>query len=120
MVSINDYEKPDGSTDWERYRAAQVAAGEMCYECGAYIFTLRNTGRRLCSQCQKIQSGAAEVAHDKFVVCPSCRHKWSPWDSGDYDLLREDEHDVTCPTCEKDFTVETMVSHTFRSKPKED
>lgn len=74
MISFNDYRDKDGSINWGAYRKAQIAAGEICKKCGAYISILRSKGYpELCGDCRSMGEDFGEVTHDKYVRCPNCK-----------------------------------------------
>lgn len=45
--------------------------------------------------------------------CPHCGHDCSVLDNEWWFLYEEGEHDVECPSCDKEFSVSTHVSHSF-------
>jgi len=144
MIQLDDYKKEDGSTDWWAYKAAQKANGEICRECGDYIFGLRDHGfPRLCVACKgmylsptlatilvmykmfvtstlapyrKLLEGG-EASHETYVRCPKCRHQFNPGQSDYYELYSEGEHEVYCGMCDHEFEITTHVSFLFVSPP---
>ncbi len=101
--------------NWEAYRTAQVEAGEVCRECGAYIVFSKGKPS-LCIPCNTLHTDKGEVMHSQRARCPHCTHMFTI-ESGDSDIYGEGEHEVTCPKCEGEFTVQTAVSYSFTSPP---
>lgn len=121
MISLNDFNKPDGTTDWEAYHKAQVAAGDVCDTCRTYIMAPnKDGGRRTCNSCQRLIMDRGEVDHDDFIRCPKCGDHWDPQDNDDYDIFSDGEHMVCCPKCDYEFEVSVNVSYTFTSPELED
>ena len=122
MVSLTQFKTADGKTDWGAYRAAQVAAGDICQRCGAYVgfFGLDRSGPCSCSSCRELDTEAGDVSHRSFIRCPKCGGTWDPCHSDDYDIFADGDHDVTCPDCEHEFEMVTHVSYTFQSPPRVD
>lgn len=120
MTSINDHRNEDGSADWEAYHAAQVLAGDICQTCGRYIINIRAFGPARepapqdCVDCQRMND-TCEVTHDKFIRCPSCKHRWDPAEYEDYQVFKEDGDEVCCSECDHEFHVGTSVRYTFTS-----
>lgn len=52
--------------------------------------------------------------------CPHCGDECSVSDNEWWKLYEEGEHDVTCPSCDEDFTVRTSVSYSFSTDEQED
>lgn len=113
MISFKDFEREDGTVDWQAHGRAEVAAGEKCYQCGDFILYSKGV-RILCFDCNKATEDG-ELNHDRFLRCPKCRELWNPMDSEDYQVFQEDSHDVSCQECGHDFEVSTAVSYTFTS-----
>jgi len=110
---MDDFKQPDGNTDWSAYTKAQVASGERCSKCGSYI--LFGSGYpQECSPCKHLQDDKDEVTHDDLVRCPACGRTFDPR-GDDYEVYSEGENDVTCPSCEREFTITTEVSYSFTS-----
>lgn len=51
--------------------------------------------------------------------CPHCGHECSVSENEWWKLYEEGEHDVTCPSCDDDFSVSTRVSYTFSTDRQE-
>jgi hypothetical protein len=111
MISIDNYKLPDGRTNWEAYRAAKVANGELCRECGRYI-TFAKGYPSLCYECKSLQDDKGEVCHDNYIRCPYCKSLSEGYHE---DLRGEGEHTVTCYECEKNFEVSVEYSVTYTS-----
>jgi len=118
-IKINDFDNPDGSTDWNAYRKAKKTNGEECTECGRYILFGKGYPDQ-CSDCKEAKEGRGDLDHDRLVRCPKCRNMWDPWDAEDYDLFNDGTHDVCCTECDHEFEVETQVSYSFRSPAMEE
>lgn len=52
--------------------------------------------------------------------CPHCGHECDISENGWWRLYEEGSHDVTCPSCDEDFTVETNVVYSFSTDTQED
>lgn len=118
MIHMEDYRRGDGSVDWERYRAAQVAAGEICSRCHSYRAGLSAVGPALCWQCRALDAPEA-VDHDSFVRCPKCGESWDPSDYDDREVYADGEHELSCVECGHAFEVTTHVSFSFSSPARE-
>lgn len=118
MISCLDFKDPEtGLTDWPRYRAAQVAAGEKCCECGCLLFGLWDSrpGPRTCGECLGLRDDTGEVTHDSRVRCPQCRTVSEP--DFERDCWTEGEHSYWCENCDHTFEISTAVSYSFTSPP---
>lgn len=69
---------------------------------------------------------AALKASDKYDFwgqdspkCPHCGHVAEISANDWYQLYEEGEHEVTCPSCDEDFTVSTRVSFSFSTDNQE-
>jgi len=109
-----DFEDTEGQLDWKAYRAAQVANGETCYNCGDSI-VWHNGARSMCSACQALLEDRSEVWHDDLVRCPKCGHTHDLRYGTSYNLFEDGEHSFMCEECEHDFEISTSVSYSFRS-----
>lgn len=49
----------------------------------------------------------------KNAICPNCNRPIDIPGDEMFRLYEEGEHDITCPSCNTDFSVSTTVSHTF-------
>ena len=124
-VKMEDYQDGEGFTDWTRYHAAQVAAGEACKQCGKLLLNLNLfgdpplPGPKKCGACRHVSEDKDEVSHDDILRCPKCKYEWSShdddmWEDG---IFQEGEHDITCRNedCGHEFQIETSITYTFRS-----
>lgn len=120
MISIDDFQKEDGTTDWDAYNAAdkeeksiEVDNGECCSDCGKYIFPARGYPV-LCGDCKSLKRDTEAVTHNQFIRCPECRETTAV-DDDHYDLFEDGGHDVCCQNCDADFRIITHVSYSFES-----
>lgn len=117
-IKMDDHEDAEGHIDFNAYRKAQVANGERCQTCGSYVAILDPSGSPTeCASCKDFH-GIEEVDHSSCLRCPQCGGAWDPYDAENYEVLSEEEHEVSCPTCDYEFTVSTLVSYTFTSPPR--
>ena len=70
-----------------------------------------------CGECRIMRDDPAEVMHDHLIRCPACGHMKRP----DFEtpVWTEDGGDVWCEECDSDFHVETSITYTFTSPPRE-
>ncbi len=116
-INIDDYEKPDGSIDWEKYRKAQLDNGEICSKCSSYIVWRSTDGPSLCYECKQINKDLEEFSHSRFIICPFCKKSVDPSEIDHPSVAYEDGHHAfTCLDCEKEFEVETSVSFYYTSR----
>lgn len=123
LLSYDDYKKEDGSIDWNAYRKAEIANGDLCYQCGGSARLLGGPGHRvLCGSCERLSTRLnEEVDHASRIRCPKCGYVHvvdGDWDH--YEIFAEGEHSLTCSECNHDFTIETHVSYSFTSPPRLD
>lgn len=52
-------------------------------------------------------------------VCPHCGHECDVSENDWWRLYDEGEHEVSCPHCNEDFTVNTRVSFSFDTDSQE-
>lgn len=52
--------------------------------------------------------------------CPHCGEECSVRDNEWWKLYEEGEHEVTCPSCDEDFTVSTRVSYSFSTEHQDE
>jgi len=116
LINFEDY-KENGLINWKRYDEAKVNAGEKCYICGSYIssFPNKSSGKTLCYDCKNLETSTEKVIHDSLIRCPSCKNTWDIVDNSDYECYNEGEHDIVCPECNHEFTIETIVEYSFTS-----
>ncbi len=122
FTSIKNFDKPDGSTDWAAYHKAQVANGESCSKCNAFIL-LGDVGHpQRCHDCQNIDTKPGEVEHRHSVRCPKCQHIIDPFEYESGIDLGEamsggEGSDIDCPECDTEFRVGVRVEYYFTSPP---
>jgi hypothetical protein len=123
MISVLDYTKEDGTTDWAAYNQAwkddrreQVNKGHYCCSCGVYL-VLAAGYRTQCSDCQRMLRDDCEVTHEQNVRCPDCSRTMNVSEHELYvfGLYEEGEHEVRCDDCGHSFTVTTELSYHFTS-----
>jgi hypothetical protein len=119
---MSDFKLPDipgqkpSSYDWKAYRAAQVANGEYCSQCGNWRALEGATGfPSRCGPCERADKVDQETDHPKMVRRPDCRHLFDPIGEDNYSFYRDGAHAVTCPQCEAHFSFETHVTYSFTS-----
>lgn len=117
-----DFKREDGSYDWDAYRAAEKRekesrkeSGRDCYKCGCYLIFGGKGYRELCADCKSLQHDRDEARSSSYVRCPNCRDTANVWDGDSYDICTEGEHEITCESCNHDYTVTTSVSYRFES-----
>ncbi len=52
--------------------------------------------------------------------CPHCGVESDVSENDWWHLYEEGEHEVTCPSCDEDFTVSTRVSYSFSTDEQEE
>lgn len=121
LAQIDDFKNPDGSVDWVRYHAAQVASGEHCSQCRGLASYFHPPGHpTLCSSCQGLDKARdEEVLHDDYIRCPKCGHldkisEWDGCDSGDV-MYGDGDHTVSCSECDHEYMITTHVSCSYTS-----
>lgn len=119
--NMDDFKGVDGKTDWtaydkaqKAYRQQQVANGDYCYQCGAYILFGGKGYQQSCGDCRGLIDSSS-ISHKSKIRCPYCRHTFNPAESDNYEVYQEGEHTVYCGMCDKDFEVSTHIQHTFHS-----
>jgi hypothetical protein len=113
MIKFEDYEDENGNIDWNSYHKAEVEVGERCMTCGESIIFGKGYPTE-CRNCKDIQTeGTAH--HNSRVRCPKCRHVWNPYDTEDYHVFEEGDHEIGCYECNHTFSVSTIVEYTFCS-----
>ena len=70
------------------------------------------------SQCKDAMDRLEFFRNDE-PKCPHCGHDCDISENGWWRLYEEGEHDVTCPSCDNDFTVSTSVSYSFSTDEQE-
>lgn len=118
MISYTDFRNPETKrVDWDALRKAQIAAGEKCTQCGAFILPGKGYPTK-CRPCSQLESSAEEVHHHKEVRCPACGETFDAFEHAqetEGDLLHDGDHEVSCPECSHNFNITTFVEWTFRS-----
>ena len=122
MARMEDFRKEDGRIDWGAYNASQVASGDRCKQCGAYILNIRLFGRQRdpspqkCGSCRSLDDTLDDsVHHNDLVRCPHCRALSQCPGDDNYELYAEGEHTFWCDECDKQFEIITHVSYEFES-----
>lgn len=64
--------------------------------------------------------GSLEFWGNNNPRCPHCGTESCVSDNEWWKLYEEGEHDVTCPSCDLDFTVSTRVSYSFSTEDQDD
>lgn len=114
FVKMDDHRKEDGKLNWATYEAARKANGESCQRCGQMIIWPKGYPS-YCGSCQRIDKDGTAVHHESLLRCPKCRHQWEVYDSDEYGIYSDGQHDVSCPVCCHDFEITTYVSYSFES-----
>lgn len=111
-TAMSSFQDENGRVDWNKYDAAQVANGEKCRDCGAYITYGGNGYSVLCYECKNLTKDD-EVTHHSLLRCPHCA--WIRGVDEDYHLYEEGEQEVCCYECNKSFEVSVRATYTFTS-----
>lgn len=112
-IDFRDFRDDEGNFDFRRHKAAQVDNGERCEKCDQPF--LRPTGaRRLCTDCESLRTNPEGYVHERLVRCPSCLETFDP-EVVDTDLLTDGDHHATCPHCDAEFQLRTVVRYLFES-----
>ncbi len=45
-------------------------------------------------------------------ICPYCDHKLEDWHE-DVSYIEDEQAQLTCPNCEKEFSCKTLISHSY-------
>lgn len=118
MISCVDFEHPETKkVNWEAYRKAQIAAGEKCTQCGGFILPGKGYPTK-CAPCAQLESSPEEVQHHKEARCPACGETFDVFEHNqetEGNLLHDGDHEVSCPNCDHNFNITTVVDWTFRS-----
>jgi len=114
MTRLKDHEDENGQINWGSYRKAQIANGEICTSCGAYVVFGKGYPEE-CSSCKDMSSNTGEVDHETHIRCPACAHIF---DADKYEIDPvEGETSVYCPECDYDFDVSIEVTFKYTSPP---
>jgi hypothetical protein len=84
-----------------------------CSECGGCMMSA-NAGS-VCFSCRELGNDDGEVTHHDLVRCPHCKHLHSVSKDLDGEGFDEDDNEITCHECNKDFTFRTSISYSFES-----
>lgn len=101
-----------------------MADKKVCSSCGELFVSI--LGDTLCSSCKvkrhnneisrQISDGEIEeTSFESIIFCPWCGEIHETEDD-DYELYSDGEHKCYCGFCEKDFIVNTYVSHSFSTR----
>lgn len=120
MIRMEDHRKETGEIDWDAYKKAQKAAGEICTSCEAYITSLNSTNSPTrCYECRELQSSKGEVRHKLFVRCPKCTMVRKIDHCDDSIDLYKDEAELSCYHCDNMIHVQLYVTVDIISPPLE-
>jgi hypothetical protein len=110
-VRFEDYKRDDGTTDWSAYWAAQVANGERCDRCGAFLIRVEHKPAA-CEACKQLETDPGVCYHTRRVRCPHCSATCKPRmpTGGVLQTLM-----VDCEGCAQRFFVEVEVIYSYRS-----
>ncbi len=64
-------------------------------------------------------AGSLEFWGNDNPKCPHCGQTIDINEHEKWDLYEEGEHETSCPDCDGDFTVSTMVSYSFSTENQE-
>jgi hypothetical protein len=104
------------SAYYHRLHQWEVDNGQWCYRCGHIASYLSAPGyRKLCSSCENLDLDKGEVTSGTYIRCPKCGHQFNPFETEEYHVFEDGEHEVTCGSCDHTFEVTTSVSYTFAS-----
>lgn len=113
MTNIDNYEKPNGGTDWKAYDEAKRQAGEKCIECGRHMYPAKGCPAE-CNRCKAIER-PERLDHENVVRCPDCGCQHDMQDGDSYDYFEDGDHIMNCQACDYEFTITTSVSFNFTS-----
>lgn len=118
MISYMDFQDPTTKrVNWEAYHKAQIAAGEKCTQCGAFILPGKGYPSK-CAACSSLESSPDEVYHHKEARCPACGETFDMFEhtqETEGNHLHDGDHEVTCPECSHEFQITTIVEWSFKS-----
>lgn len=113
MLTMKDFELPDGTVDWPAMRAAERAAGHRCRRCDDLIlWPDPKTG--ICGDCQGLE-GREEIWSDNGIRCPACGEIHRIYNLWERDIHEEGTHEMYCSECDHLFEIETMVTRSYKS-----
>lgn len=75
------------------------------------------SGGLVCGDCfpKDGERAPEETLDDHWLICPYCGHKHS--DPYEYFHANDEDTEVTCNNCEREFFATRMVSVTYRAMP---
>lgn len=112
-VKLDTFILPNDTHDWKAYRAAQIANGEYCSQCGCMVHGKLPSGApRLCSDCERATSSRSALLHASRVRCPACGWLQSPPEEIE---LHRDTVGIYCDKCEHEYEVGIVVTVEYRS-----
>jgi DNA-directed RNA polymerase subunit RPC12/RpoP len=119
-VRGRDFDNEDGTRDWKAYHEAEVANGDICYQCGEFDLgmIMHPKGHRtLCRKCKRLEHSDEDESHKHMVRCPHCRHIMHISERfDDYPIIYEEgEHEIDCDACEKHYTINVNVEYSYTS-----
>lgn len=118
-IQMEDFKDEKGRFDPVAFRKAQVDNGERCTICDQLIIPSvigDPTGLPVeCYECKYIED-ESEFDHSALVRCPMCGGHWEP-DYEEIDLLSEEDEEMYCGDCDREFTVRKSISVTLTSPP---
>jgi DNA-directed RNA polymerase subunit RPC12/RpoP len=85
---------------------------KKCEQCKKSMLILGYTAD-ICDECRELLNNTQKVEHSRMIRCPNCQFKISMYDLED--IFTEDEHTVTCPSCDYDFEIVTRLEYNFES-----
>lgn len=122
MIKFVDFANPDGSTDWDGYNKARVAAGEQCYRCGGMILS-GPPCKSLCWSCKEMDRDRGKVTHESYIRCPMCGHQdnISDWDCDSSEAKYSDgDHYVECSECDHEYMITTHALYEYTSPARDE
>jgi uncharacterized Zn-finger protein len=72
-----------------------------------------DSGRLAALKSASRTSDDLELFRNKDPKCPHCGYVCRIADHEWWELYDDGDHEVTCPSCDREFTVETCVSYSF-------
>jgi hypothetical protein len=68
----------------------------------------------------KASEDSMEFWGNEDPKCPHCGDDFDVSENEAWEVYGEGEHELTCPSCDLDFTVETRVSYSFSTEDQPD
>jgi len=84
---------------------------KKCVQCKKPMLIRYNLD--FCSECAEMNKTNDAIEHSRLIRCPNCQAKISMYDLED--IFSEDEHTITCPSCDHDFEIKTRLEYNFES-----